>query len=141
MCFRLATPCRELHEQCSESLEAAYLHGLLQHGLASAREAAPAAAAGADGGVCLAALRLLSAIFSWSFSRGEGAGAAVPVLWLVGWPAGASVRSLQGCEDSAPPRLMHLAPASCALLLGLQRAAAGCGECSTLGDLQLKWAT
>jgi hypothetical protein len=64
--------CREVHERCRESLEEGYLHGLLLHGLACAREAAPAAAAAADGGVCVAALRLLSAALSWSFSRAGG---------------------------------------------------------------------
>ena len=64
---------REVHERCRESLEATYLHGLLLHALACAREAAPAAALGAttDGELCLVALRLLSAILSWNFSRGE----------------------------------------------------------------------
>ncbi|KAL4443390.1 hypothetical protein ABPG75_011127 [Micractinium tetrahymenae] len=65
----------ELHEQCRQSLEEGYLHGLLLHALACAREAAPAAAAGGDGaGVCVAALRLLSAIFGWSFSKAGGSG-------------------------------------------------------------------
>ena len=68
-CFPPA--CREVHEQCRESLESGgYLQSLLALALASAREAAPAAPSGADGGVCLAALRLLSAICAWSFSRG-----------------------------------------------------------------------
>lgn len=66
--------CRELHEQCRSSLEAGYLHGLMLHALGAGREAAPAAAAGADGGVCLAALRLLAAVLGWSFSKGGRGG-------------------------------------------------------------------
>ncbi|PRW50955.1 exportin-4 isoform X1 [Chlorella sorokiniana] len=58
----------ELHEQCRSSLEQGYLHGLLQHAQASARDAASAAASGADAGVCIAALHLLGAILSWPFS-------------------------------------------------------------------------
>ncbi len=91
LCLHTVHPCcasmprRELHEQCRQSLEEGYLHGLLLHALDSARGAAPAAAAGSDAaGVCLAALRLLSAIFGWSFSKGEGrpgwAPLAVPEL-------------------------------------------------------------
>ncbi|PSC75864.1 Armadillo-type fold [Micractinium conductrix] len=65
----------EVHELCRESLESCYLHRLLLHALGSAREAAPAAASGADAaGVCLAALRLLSAVLGWSFSRAGGSG-------------------------------------------------------------------
>ena len=63
---------RELHEQCRSSLEQGYLHSLLLHAQGSAREAAPAAASGADGGVCVAAVRLLGAILSWPFSSGGG---------------------------------------------------------------------
>ncbi|KAI7838545.1 hypothetical protein COHA_007688 [Chlorella ohadii] len=62
----------ELHEQCRSSLEQGYLHGLLLHAQASAREAAAAAASGADGGVCVAALRLLGAILGWPFSSASG---------------------------------------------------------------------
>lgn len=82
----LPPPCRrELHEQCRSSLEQGYLHGLLLHAQASAREAAPAAASGADGGMCVAALRLLGAILGWPFSSGEGFQCSTALVLALTW--------------------------------------------------------
>ena len=68
--------------------------------MATARESAAAAAAGADeGGVCLASLKLLCAILSWDFSRaGEGEGGAARV-------------GRKGCS-ACRPRALARSPAS-----------------------------
>lgn len=128
--------CRELHEQCRSSLEQGYLHGLLQHAQASAREAAPAAASGADGGVCLAALRLLGAILSWPFSSGG----AVRGVAEAGWQAG-EARAGWLCDHEerllpphwSPPRQSAFPPAQIAAPnCPVQPAAARRGACLIL---------
>ena len=97
---------------CRESLESCYLHRLLLHALGSAREAAPAAASGADAaGVCLAALHLLSAVLGWSFSRGAwlGAGRLLRVVThgcMLGW-----THACVGGENGLPVMIMLPAPA------------------------------
>ena len=57
----------EHHERCRASLEAGFLRAVYEHASGMAREAAPSALAGGDGGVCHACLRLLSAVLAWDF--------------------------------------------------------------------------
>jgi hypothetical protein len=57
----------ERHERCRGSLQDGYLRQIFAHAAGTAREAAPAALAGHDGGVCQACLGLLSAILAWDF--------------------------------------------------------------------------
>jgi hypothetical protein len=57
----------DFHERCRSSLEADYLPSFFAHGVQVARQAAPQAAEGSDGGVCAACASLLTAILSWEF--------------------------------------------------------------------------
>lgn len=58
------------HQECRRSLEKDYLHTFFVHAVGVAREAAPAAASGSDQGVCLACVKLLTAILQWDFRYG-----------------------------------------------------------------------
>ena len=69
----------DFHERCRASLETDFLRQFFSHGAGVARSVAEsgAALAGADEGVCVAALRLMCTALAWDFSRGgNGAGAA-----------------------------------------------------------------
>jgi hypothetical protein len=68
----------DFHERCRASLERDFLKHFFLHGAGIARAAFEngAALSGADDGVCVGALRLMSAALAWDFARGGGVGAA-----------------------------------------------------------------
>ena len=67
------------HDRCRQDLQAEYLLGFLQRGMEMARQAAGAAVAGADAGVCQSSLALLSSLLSWDHGgAGRGGGGAMP---------------------------------------------------------------
>lgn len=57
----------DFHEKCRSSLEQDFLRLFFSHAVTVARQAAPEAAAGQDGGVCAACLSLLNALLCWEF--------------------------------------------------------------------------
>ena len=92
----------DFHERCRASLETDFLRQFFSHGAGVARSVAEsgAALAGADEGVCVAALRLMCTALAWDFSRGgNGAGAASGGFGFAG-PGPGSARG-GGDEDVA----------------------------------------
>ena len=92
----------DFHERCRASLETDFLRQFFSHGAGVARSVAEsgAALAGADEGVCVAALRLMCTALAWDFSRGgNGAGAASGGFGFAG-PGPGSARG-GGDEDAA----------------------------------------
>ena len=99
----------DFHERCRASLETDFLRQFFSHGAGVARSVAEsgAALAGADEGVCVAALRLMCTALAWDFSRGgNGAGAASGGFGFAGPGPG----SARGGGPSTSPRRSHPDP-------------------------------
>ena len=101
----------DFHERCRASLETDFLRHFFAHGAGVARSVAEsgAALAGADEGVCVAALRLMSTALAWDFSRGgNGAGAASGGFGFAGpgpGPGSGSARGGGGGDDDAAAKI------------------------------------